>query len=221
MTERGTFIINGAERVIVSQLHRSPGAFFGQNVHPNGTQLYNGRVIPFTGSWTEFSTDIRAVLWAYIDRKKKVPFTTLLRALGFSEGGGRFNVLELSEKVKLSSKKQYNEELVGERLAVEIVEEKMEELIDDDTGEVTEALARDVLLEIDHELTEDDYGLLKEAGVDAVRIQDMEPEDSERDVFMNTLRKDPTHDEETALGEIYKQIRTGEMPDPETARQVQ
>ncbi|SMO92065.1 DNA-directed RNA polymerase subunit beta [Fodinibius sediminis] len=220
MTNRGTFIINGAERVIVSQLHRSPGAFFGQNVHPNGTQLYNARVIPFKGSWIEFSTDIRDVLWAYIDRKKKVPFTTLLRALGYSTDEELFNLFELSQKVKIESKKQYNDELVGERLAVDIVEEKMEEVVDDETGEVTEALTREVLLEIDHELTEDDYGLLKEADVDMVRIQDMEPEDSERDVFMNTLRKDPTHDEESALGEIYKQIRTGEMPDPETARQV-
>jgi len=220
MTDRGTFIINGAERVIVSQLHRSPGVFFGQNTHPNGTQLYNARVIPFKGSWIEFSTDIRDVLWAYIDRKKKVPFTTLLRALGYSSDEELFNLFQLSEVIELESKKQYNDELVGKRLAVDIIEEKMEEVVDDETGEVTEAMKREKLLEIDHELTEDDYGLLKEADVDKVRIQNMAPEDSERDVFMNTLRKDPTHDEESALGEIYKQIRTGEMPDPETARQV-
>ena len=220
MTEKGSFIINGAERVIVSQLHRSPGVFFGTNEHPNGTQLYNARVIPFKGSWIEFSTDIRDVLWAYIDRKKKVPFTTLLRALGYSSDEELFNLFELSKVVELESKKQYNDELVGKRLAVDIVEEKMEEVVDEQTGEVTEALSREVLLEIDHELEEDDYGLLKEADVEKVRIQEMEPEDSERDVFMNTLRKDPTHDEESALGEIYQQIRTGEMPDPETARQV-
>nr|WP_246043129.1 DNA-directed RNA polymerase subunit beta [Fodinibius saliphilus] len=220
MTEKGSFIINGSERVIVSQLHRSPGAFFGQNVHPNGTQLYNARVIPFKGSWIEFSTDIRDVLWAYIDRKKKVPFTTLLRALGYSTDEELYNLFGNSEVIELEDKKQYNDELVGKRLAVDIVEEKVEEVVDDETGEVTEAMTRNTLLEIDHELTEDDYGLLQEADVEKVRVQTMEPEDSERDVFMNTLRKDPTHDEESALGEIYKQIRTGEMPDPETARQV-
>ncbi len=220
MTERGTFIINGAERVIVSQLHRSPGAFFGQNVHPNGTQLYNARVIPFKGSWIEFSTDIRDVLWAYIDRKKKVPFTTLLRALGYSTDEELFNLFELSEEIKFSTKKKFNKELVGKRLAVDITEEKMEEVVDDETGEVTEALNREMLLERDHEITEDDYGIFKEAGIEKVRVQNMSPEDSERDVFMNTIRKDPTHDEKSALGEIYKQIRTGEMPDPETARQV-
>ncbi|MDZ7683030.1 MAG: DNA-directed RNA polymerase subunit beta [Fodinibius sp.] len=220
MTEKGSFIVNGSERVIVSQLHRSPGPFFGTNEHPNGTQLYNARVIPFKGSWIEFSTDIRDVLWAYIDRKKKVPFTTLLRALGYSSDEELFNLFGYSKVIELESKKQFNDELVGKRLAVDIVEERMEEVVDDETGEVTEALSREVLLEVDHELEEDDYGLLKEADVDKVRIQEMEPEDSERDVFMNSMRKDPTHDEESALGEIYQQIRTGEMPDPETARQV-
>jgi len=220
MTEKGSFIINGAERVIVSQLHRSPGVFFGTNEHPNGTQLYNARVIPFKGSWIEFSTDIRDVLWAYIDRKKKVPFTTLLRALGYSTDEELFNLFELSKVVELESKKQFNDELVGKRLAVDVVKEEMEEVVDDETGEVTEALNRVKVLEIDHELEEDDYGVLQDAGVEKVRIQEMAPEDSERDVFMNTLRKDPTHDEESALGEIYQQIRTGEMPDPETARQV-
>jgi DNA-directed RNA polymerase subunit beta len=220
MTDRGTFIINGAERVIVSQLHRSPGVFFGQNVHPNGTQLYNARVIPFKGSWIEFSTDIRDVLWAYIDRKKKVPCTTLLRALGYSTEDDIFSLFELSEEIEFGTKKKFNKEVVGRRLATNIVVEKMEEVVDDETGEVTEALNREVLLERDHEIEEDDYGMFKEAGVEKIRVQTLSPEDSERDVMMNTLRKDPTHDEESALGEIYKQIRTGEMPDPETARQV-
>ncbi len=220
MTEKGSFIVNGSERVIVSQLHRSPGAFFGQNVHPNGTQLYNAKVIPFKGSWIEFSTDIRDVLWAYIDRKKKVPFTTLLRALGYSTDEELFNLFGGTEQIEVESKKQYNDELVGRRLATDIVEEKIEEVIDDETGEVTEAESREVLLEVDHELTEDDYGLLQEAGLEKVRVQTLEPEESERDVFMNTMRKDPSHDEESALAEIYRQIRTGEMPDAETARQV-
>ncbi|MDZ7772297.1 MAG: DNA-directed RNA polymerase subunit beta [Balneolaceae bacterium] len=221
MTERGTFIINGAERVIVSQLHRSPGVFFGQNVHPNGTQLYNARVIPFKGSWIEFSTDIRDVLWAYIDRKKKVPATTLLRALGYSTEEEIFGLFDgLSEKVEFSTKKEYKKEVTGKRLANDIVIEKVEEVVDEETGEVTEALSRETLFERDHELTDDDYSALKEHDKMAFRVQTLAPEDSERDVMMNTLRKDPAHSEETALGEIYKQIRTGEMPDPETARQV-
>lgn len=220
MTKRGTFIINGAERVIVSQLHRSPGVFFGQSTHPNGTELYNARVIPFKGSWIEFSTDIRDVLWAYIDRKKKVPATTLLRALGYSTDKELFELFEISDEIEFSTKKKFNEELVGERLASDITTEVMEEVVDEDTGEVSEALNRKVLLERDHELTEDDYGVIEEVDPESISVQTMSEEDSERDVLMNTLRKDPAVDTNTALGEIYRQIRTGEMPDPETARQV-
>lgn len=220
MTERGTFIINGAERVIVSQLHRSPGVFFGQNVHPNGTQLYSARVIPFKGSWIEFTNDIRDVLWAYIDRKKKIPATTLLRALGYSEDEEILNLFELSEEVKFGSKKAFNDKLVGQRLATDISVQVTEEVVDDETGEVTEATNRKILLERDHELTEDDYGILKEADVKNILVQKIGTEESERSVIMNTLRKDPSHDDVSALAEVYQQIRTGEMPDPETARQV-
>ncbi|HYW35507.1 MAG TPA: DNA-directed RNA polymerase subunit beta, partial [Balneolaceae bacterium] len=220
MTDRGTFIINGAERVIVSQLHRSPGVFFGQNVHPNGTQLYNARVIPFKGSWIEFSTDIRDVLWAYIDRKKKVPATTLMRALGYSTDREIFELFELTEEIELESEAKFQEDLVGRRLASDVVVEEMEEVVDDETGEVSEALSRNVLLERDHELEEEDYEVLQEAGLEKVAVQTLSPENSERSVMMNTMRKDPAHDTNSALGEIYRQIRTGEMPDPETARQV-
>lgn len=220
MTNRGTFIVNGAERVIVSQLHRSPGVFFGQNVHPNGTQLYSARVIPFKGSWIEFTTDIRDVLWAYIDRKKKVPATTLLRALGYSSDIELLSLFELSEDIKFGSKADYNKKLVGKRLAENIVVESMEEVVDDETGEVTEALNRQIIFERDHELTEDDYGALKDAEVEKVLVQKISAEESERSVMMNTLRKDPTYDESSALGEIYQQIRSGEMPDPETARSI-
>ena len=220
MTNRGTFIVNGAERVIVSQLHRSPGVFFGQSVHPNGTQLYSARVIPFKGSWIEFTNDIRDVLWAYIDRKKKIPATTLLRALGYSTDFELLNLFELSEEVSFGSKKTYNDKLVGKRLATDITTEVTEEVVDDETGEVTEATSRKVLLERDHELTEDDYGIFKEVDIKKVLVQKIGTEESERSVIMNTLRKDPSHDDVTALGEIYQQIRTGEMPDPETARQV-
>lgn len=147
MTERGTFVINGAERVIVSQLHRSPGVFFGQTIHPNGTQLYSARVIPFKGSWIEFTTDIRDVLWAYIDRKKKVPATTLMRALGFSSDQDILSIFDLSDDVKVGSKKTYNENLVGKRLATAVVVEKVEEVVDEETGEITEGVSREVLLE--------------------------------------------------------------------------
>ena len=220
MTNRGTFIINGAERVIVSQLHRSPGVFFGQSIHPNGTQLYSARVIPFKGSWIEFTTDIRDVLWAYIDRKKKIPATTLLRALGYSTDLDLLSLFSLSEEIKVGSKADYNKKLVGKRLAQNIVVEELEEVVDDETGEVTEALNRRVIFERDHELTEDDYGMLKETELKAVLIQAISSEESERSVIMNTLRKDPTWDENSALGEVYQQIRSGEMPDPETARAI-
>ncbi len=220
MTDRGTFIINGAERVIVSQLHRSPGVFFGQSVHPNGTQLYSARVIPFKGSWIEFTNDIRDVLWAYIDRKKKIPATTLLRALGYSTDLDILNLFELSEEVEFGSKKKFATNAVGKRLATDVTVEVTEEVVDDETGEVTEALNRKTLLERDHEITEEDYEIFKEAGLKKVLIQKIDAEESDRSVVMNTLRKDSSHDENSALGEVYQQIRTGEMPDPETARQV-
>ena len=220
MTNRGTFIINGAERVIVSQLHRSPGVFFGQSVHPNGTQLYSARVIPFKGSWIEFTTDIRDVLWAYIDRKKKIPATTLLRALGYSTDMDLLSLFELSEDVKVGTKANFKKNLVGKRLAQNIIVEEMEEVVDDETGEVTEALNRKIIFERDHELTEDDYGMFGEVDQKSVLVQKISSEESERSVMMNTLRKDPTWDETSALGEVYQQIRSGEMPDPETARSI-
>ncbi len=220
MTNRGTFIINGAERVIVSQLHRSPGVFFGQSVHPNGTQLYSARVIPFKGSWIEFTTDIRDVLWAYIDRKKKIPATTLLRALGYSTDLDLLSLFELSEEVKVGTKANFKKNLVGKRLAQNIIVEEMEEVVDDETGEVTEALNRKIIFERDHELTEDDYGMFGEVDQKMVLVQKISSEESERSVMMNTLRKDPTWDETSALGEVYQQIRSGEMPDPETARSI-
>ncbi|MFY0696795.1 MAG: DNA-directed RNA polymerase subunit beta [Balneola sp.] len=220
MTDRGTFIINGAERVIVSQLHRSPGVFFGQSVHPNGTQLYSARVIPFKGSWIEFTTDIRDVLWAYIDRKKKIPATTLLRALGYSTDMDLLSLFELSEDVKVGTKANFKKNLVGKRLAQNIIVEEMEEVVDDETGEVTEALNRKIIFERDHELTEDDYGMFGEVDQKTVLVQKITSEESERSVMMNTLRKDPTWDETSALGEVYQQIRSGEMPDPETARSI-
>lgn len=220
MTDCGTFIINGAERVIVSQLHRSPGVFFGQSIHPNGTQLYSARVIPFKGSWIEFTTDIRDVLWAYIDRKKKIPATTLLRALGYSTDLDLLNLFQLSESLKMGTKPTYLKNLVGKRLAENIIVEEMEEVVDEETGEVSEALNRKIIFERDHELTEDDYGMLKDAELKTVLVQKITEEESSRSVVMNTLRKDPTWDETSALGEVYQQIRASEMPDPETSRSI-
>jgi DNA-directed RNA polymerase subunit beta len=219
MTNRGTFIINGAERVIVSQLHRSPGVFFGMSMHPNGTQLYSARIIPFKGSWIEFTTDIRDVLWAYIDRKKKLPLTTLLRALGFSTDFEILAMFDLSEEVQLKSKKAFDD-IVGKRLATDIVKMETKEIVDDDTGEITEAKERVILLARDHEIKAEDYGILKDEGIKSVLILKITTEEAERSVILNTLRKDSTFDQETALGEVYRQIRSGEMPDMETAKQV-
>lgn len=219
MTDRGTFIINGAERVIVSQLHRSPGVFFGQSLHPNGTQLYSARVIPFKGSWIELTTDIRDVLWAYIDRKKKLPVTTLLRTLGFPTDYDILNLFNLSEQVSVKTRKDFNEH-IGKRLAVAVTEEKIEEVIDDETGEVRESKSQNTILNREHALSEDDFDLIRNLGVSAVHVFKISIEDADRSVILNTLKKDSTNDEETALGEVYRQIRTGEMPDMETARQV-
>ncbi len=219
MTGSGTFIINGAERVIVSQLHRSPGVFFGQSLHPNGTHLYSARIIPFKGSWIEFTTDIRDVLWAYIDRKKKLPVTTLLRALGFASDFDILTMFDLSDEVSIKTKKAYAD-VIGKRLATPIVTEVVEEITDEDTGEVKEAVKRTPLFERDHELTEDNFDVLKNAGISSIHILKISSEDADRSVILNTLRKDTTYNQETALAEVYRQIRTGEMPDLETARAV-
>ena len=220
MTERGTFIINGAERVIVSQLHRSPGVFFGQSIHPNGTQLYSARVIPFKGSWIEFTNDIRDVLWAYIDRKKKIPATTLLRALGYSGDDEILALFDLGETVDFSTKKAFLEKATGKRLASPVTYEEEIEVTDEETGEIETQKMRTILFERDHEFTEEDFAVLKEHSIKSVLLQKQSSEESERSVVMNTIRKDSTFDTHTALAEVYRQVRTGDMPDPETARQL-
>lgn len=219
MTDRGTFVINGAERVIVSQLHRSPGLFFGTSMHPNGTQLYSARIIPFKGSWIEFTTDIRDVLWAYIDRKKKLPLTTLLRALGFSTDFELLSLFDLSEEVSTKSKKAFKD-VVGRRLATDLVKEEVEEVTDDETGEIVETVNRVVVLAREHELSEEDYDIIKELKIKSVYVLKVSNEDADRSVIINTLRKDTSHDQESALAEVYRQIRTGEMPDVETGKGV-
>jgi DNA-directed RNA polymerase subunit beta len=225
MTERGTFVVNGAERVVVSQLHRSPGVFFGQSVHPNGTQLFSARIIPFRGSWIEFSTDVNNVMWAYIDRKKKLPVTALLRALGYSNDDEIVNIFDLADDLEVKTKKGFARG-VGRRLAASVTVEKITEVIDEDTGEVVEERReRAVLLPADHEIREEDYDLLKEAGIQKVFLLKDEDEDSneqslDKTTLINTLRKDPTHSESEALDYLYFQLRGSEAPDQETARGV-
>jgi len=221
MTERGTFVINGAERVVVSQLHRSPGVFFGQSVHPNGTELFSARVIPFRGSWIEFSTDVQNVMWAYIDRKKKLPVTTLLRALGFSDTEELVRIFDLADK--LSVDKKPFKTAVGRKLAASVTVEKITEVVDEDTGEVIEEQkTRDVILPADHELKEGDYDVLRNAGISQIFVlREDEAEGSlDKSSLINTLKKDQTHNEEEALKYLYEQLRGSEAPDIETARGV-
>ncbi|PAP76749.1 DNA-directed RNA polymerase subunit beta [Rubrivirga marina] len=223
MTDKGTFVVNGAERVIVSQLHRSPGVFFSQSVHPNGTDLYSARVIPFRGSWIEFSTDVANVMWAYIDRKKKLPVTTLLRALGYSSDSEIVNLFDLADEEKVSTKKAFAK-LAGRTLASSVTVEVKHEVIDEDTGEVLqENVEREVVLPAEHVLEEDDYGLLKDAGVESVILRREQSEDDDdggldMSTLLNTLKKDPTHSESEALKHLYETLRSAEAPDVDAAR---
>lgn len=223
MTERGTFIINGAERVVVSQLHRSPGVFFGQSVHPNGTELYSARVIPFRGSWIEFSTDVSNVMWAYIDRKKKLPVTTLLRALGYSTNEDIVGLFDLADSADVKTKKGFKK-VAGRNLAATVTVERLTEIVDEDTGEVIEERTeREVLLPVGHEVTEEDYDLLKEAEVKKIfLLRDNQDDDDamDRTTLLNTMKKDPTHTREEALEYLYFQLRGTEAPDIATAEGV-
>ncbi len=222
MTERGTFVINGAERVVVSQLHRSPGVFFGQSIHPNGTGLFSARIIPFRGSWIEFSTDVQNVMWAYIDRKKKLPVTTLLRALGFSETGELVKIFDLADAMATNTKRLFKK-AIGRRLATSVSVEQITEIVDEDTGEVIEEQkSREVLLPADKVLEEDDYPILKEAKIRQVFVLREDEQDDAMDstTLIRTLKKDPTHDEAEALEYLYFQLRGSDAPDIETARGV-
>ena len=222
MTERGTFVVNGAERVIVSQLHRSPGVFFGQSTHPNGTELFSARIIPFRGSWIEFSTDVSSVMWAYIDRKKKLPVTTLLRALGFSANEDLVRAFDLADAVDVSNKKVWASQAVGKKLAAAITVERKEEVVDEDTGEVIEErTVRDVVMPPDATLDEETFDQLKELGIRKVFVvRDNDEETVQNATLLNTIRKDPTHSQEEALYYLYEQLRGTEAPDVETARGV-
>ncbi|MDX2286352.1 MAG: DNA-directed RNA polymerase subunit beta [Bacteroidia bacterium] len=218
MTEDGTFIINGAERVVVSQLHRSPGVFFGQSVHANGTKLYSARIIPFKGSWIEFSTDVNNVMYAYIDRKKKFPVTTLLRAIGYSSDKDILEIFGLAEEVKVSKKnlKSY----VNRKLAARILRTWTEDFVDEDTGEVVSITRNEVLFERDHIITEENADQILESGVASMILVSESANAHEYSIIYNTLQKDNSNSQAEAVDLIYRQLRNAEPPDEETARGV-
>ena len=217
MTPKGTFVINGAQRVVVSQLHRSPGVFFSQTFHPNGTKIYSARVIPFKGAWMEFATDINTVMYAYIDRKKKFPVTTLLRAIGFGSDKDILEIFGLSEEI--SAKKKDLQKAVGRKLAARVLRKWTEDFVDEDTGEVVTIERNEIILERDVILEESHFDLIQDAGIETVILQ---KEDVSEDytIIYNTLQKDPASSEIEAVEYIYRQLRGAEPPDEETARSI-
>jgi DNA-directed RNA polymerase subunit beta len=218
MTPAGTFIINGAERVIVSQLHRSPGVFFGQSIHPNGTKLYSARIIPFKGSWIEFASDVNNVMYAYIDGKKKFPITTLLRAIGYSTDKDVLEIFGLAEEIKIN--KTNLKKCVGRKLAARVLKSWVEDFVDEDTGEVINATRHQVLLDRDHVITEDDLDLIADSGEKAVILLAENLRAAEYSIILNTLQKDNTNSEKEAVEAIYRQLRNSDAPDEETARGI-
>ncbi|MDD3900251.1 MAG: DNA-directed RNA polymerase subunit beta, partial [Dysgonamonadaceae bacterium] len=218
MTEKGTFVINGAERVIVSQLHRSPGVFFGQSVHANGTKLYSARIIPFKGSWIEFATDINNVMYAYIDRKKKLPVTTLLRAIGFERDKDILEIFNLAEEVKVS--KTNLKKSIGRKLAARVSKTWMEDFVDEDTGEVTSIERYEMIIDRETILEEEQMDLILDSGVESILLHKETPGSSDYSIIYNTLQKDPSNSEIDAVKYIYRQIRSAEPPDDSSAREV-
>ena len=218
MTPKGTFVINGAERVIVSQLHRSPGVFFGTSMHSNGTKLYSARIIPFRGSWIEFATDINRVMYAYIDRKKKLPVTTLLRAIGFESDKDILDCFGLAEEIKCSKDNLYA--VVGRTLAGNVLKVWTEDFVDEDTGEVVTIERNEVIIERETVLTEDLCDIILESGAKTVLLHKEEANESDFSIIFNTLQKDPSHSEKDAVLYIYRQLRNAEPADDATAREV-
>jgi len=218
MTPRGTFIVNGAERVIVSQLHRSPGVFFGQSYHANGTKLYSARIIPFKGSWIEFATDINSVMYAYIDRKKKLPLTTLLRSIGYERDKDILEIFDLAEEVKVS--KSGLKKVLGRKLAARVLKTWVEDFVDEDTGEVVSIERNEVVLDRDTVLEKDHIEEIMDADVQTILLHKEDIEASEYSIIHNTLQKDPTNSEKEAVEHIYRQLRNAEPPDEETARGI-
>ncbi len=219
MTPKGTFVVNGAERVIVSQLHRSPGVFFGQSRHTNGTKLYSARVIPFKGSWIEFATDVNNVMYAYIDRKKKFPVTTLLRAIGYDSDKDILELFDLADEVKVS--KSGLKKYVGRRLAARVLKKWVEDFVDEDTGEVVSIDRNEIILERETVLEDDHIDFIIEAGVKSIILaKDDESNNADYSIIYNTLQKDTSNSEKEAVEHIYRQLRNAEPPDEETARGI-
>jgi len=218
MTPSGTFCINGAERVVVSQLHRSPGVFFGQSFHANGTKLYSARVIPFKGSWIEFATDINSVMYAYIDRKKKLPVTTLFRAIGYERDKDILEIFDLAEEIKVS--KANLKKFYGRKLAARVLNTWHEDFVDEDTGEVVSIERNEIVLDRDTEIDKDNAIEIIECGVKTVLIHKEITQQGEYAIIHNTLQKDPTNSEKEAVEHIYRQLRNAEPPDEETARGI-
>jgi DNA-directed RNA polymerase subunit beta len=218
MTPSGTFVINGAERVVVSQLHRSPGVFFGQSFHANGTKLYSARVIPFKGSWIEFATDINNVMYAYIDRKKKLPVTTLLRAIGFERDKDILEIFDLAEEIKVS--KTGLKKYVGRKLAARVLNTWHEDFVDEDTGEVVSIERNEIILDRDTILDKDNVEEILDADVKVILLHKEENNQVDYAIIHNTLQKDPTNSEKEAVEHIYRQLRNAEPPDEETARGI-
>ncbi len=218
MTPKGTFIINGAERVVVSQLHRSPGVFFGQHKHANGTTLFSARIIPFKGSWMEFSTDINNVMYAYIDRKKKLPVTTLLRAIGFETDKDILEIFNLAEEIKVS--KAGLKRVLGRKLAARVVRSWIEDFVDEDTGEVVSIERNEVIIERETILDNEHIDLIVDSGVKTVLLHREDFNTADYSIIFNTLQKDTANSEKEAVEFIYRQLRNAEPPDEETARGI-
>jgi DNA-directed RNA polymerase subunit beta len=218
MTPKGSFVINGAERVIVSQLHRSPGVFFAQSKHTNGTKLYSARIIPFKGSWIEFATDVNGVMYAYIDRKKKFPVTTLLRAIGFSTDKDILDIFELSEEVNVN--KSNLKKLVGRKLAARVLRSWTEDFVDEDTGEVITIVRNEVELERDVVIQESDLDTIINSGAKSVILHREDANANDYSIIYATLSKDTSNTEKEAVEAIYKQLRNTDAPDEQTARDV-
>ncbi len=218
MTEKGTFVINGAERVIVTQLHRSPGVFFGQSIHANGTKLYSARIIPFKGSWIEFATDINSVMYAYIDRKKKLPVTSLLRAMGYETDKDILEIFDLAEEIKVS--KAALKRVVGRKLAARVLKTWVEDFVDEDTGEVVSIERNEVIIDRETVIDNEHIDAILESGSSTILLHKEDVDHSDFAIIYNTLQKDPCNSEKEAVYHIYRQLRNAEPADDQAARDV-
>ncbi len=218
MTPSGSFVINGAERVVVSQLHRSPGVFFGQSFHANGTKLYSARIIPFKGSWIEFATDINSVMYAYIDRKKKLPVTTLFRAIGYESDKEILEIFDLADEIKVS--KSGLKKAVGRKLAARVLKTWFEDFVDEDTGEVVSIERNEVIVDRETVLADEHIDLIVDAEVKTVLLHKENINAADHAIIYNTLQKDPSNSEIEAVEHIYRILRNAEPPDEETARGI-